>query len=528
MMLTEGADSLNKCMITAEKSVHFRNSLLSFCNNYKNVYIYGAGKRGRKLYLALRLTELSIHGFIITEGSHNKLFGLPVRSVSDTIFEERSGVVVSFRDADKKNIHSLIGERADIFFIPDNIYQYLIKTLTIDSIIKHFNVSPCYELKPPSKWNNILIIRLDVIGDLIMTTPFIRELRRNCPSSHITLVVNKDMEMLFRHCPYISELVLFEAAETIISEQTEISLSCLKEKMERFASQQLKSRHYDIAFLPRQLLTGRNSIEEALLLSTSTADMRVCRVKSHIQNDTISSLFSTIYCETAEHHEVEYMLDMLVHCGCSIKDAATEIWIGEQERYFAQAVLETFKYPYYIAVGLTGRNVPKKNWTAENYQKFICRMIELYGNTFAFILFGDKEASLTANKILQTAGNAKCHIRDLTGRTTLSQALSVMKTCCLYVGAETGVKHMAAAVRLPVVELSCALPDSTIDDESDPRRYGAWGVPRIVLKPPKGLDNCKGSCLKNYPHCIMQITVDEVIAATRNLLSTTQSMHDQG
>lgn len=40
-----------------------------------------------------------------------------------------------------------------------------------------------------SKINKILIIRLDEIGDVVMTTPFIRELRRNFPKAEINLIV---------------------------------------------------------------------------------------------------------------------------------------------------------------------------------------------------------------------------------------------------------------------------------------------------------------------------------------------------
>jgi hypothetical protein len=33
----------------------------------------------------------------------------------------------------------------------------------------------------------ILVVRLDVIGDFVLMSPFLRELRRNAPEAHITL-----------------------------------------------------------------------------------------------------------------------------------------------------------------------------------------------------------------------------------------------------------------------------------------------------------------------------------------------------
>lgn len=48
--------------------------------------------------------------------------------------------------------------------------------------------------------NNILIIRLDEIGDVVMTTPFIRELKRNFPKANITLIVKPQIYNLVELC----------------------------------------------------------------------------------------------------------------------------------------------------------------------------------------------------------------------------------------------------------------------------------------------------------------------------------------
>ena len=60
-----------------------------------------------------------------------------------------------------------------------------------------------------SKINKILIIRLDEIGDVVMTTPFIRELRRNFPKANITLIVKSQTFNLIELCPYVDEILTF-------------------------------------------------------------------------------------------------------------------------------------------------------------------------------------------------------------------------------------------------------------------------------------------------------------------------------
>ncbi len=61
----------------------------------------------------------------------------------------------------------------------------------------------------------VLVVRLDEIGDVVMTTPFLRELRRNLPQAWITLVVKPAVHNLVELCPY-ANLVMPEELSRII------------------------------------------------------------------------------------------------------------------------------------------------------------------------------------------------------------------------------------------------------------------------------------------------------------------------
>ena len=56
---------------------------------------------------------------------------------------------------------------------------------------------------------NILIVRLDVIGDMILTSGFIREVRANFPQAKITLVVSPLVYPIVELCPYVDEILIF-------------------------------------------------------------------------------------------------------------------------------------------------------------------------------------------------------------------------------------------------------------------------------------------------------------------------------
>ena len=57
---------------------------------------------------------------------------------------------------------------------------------------------------------NILIIRLDNIGDFLLTVPAIREIRMNYPNAFITLAVRSHVRPIAELCPYVNEVLPFE------------------------------------------------------------------------------------------------------------------------------------------------------------------------------------------------------------------------------------------------------------------------------------------------------------------------------
>ena len=61
-----------------------------------------------------------------------------------------------------------------------------------------------------------------------------------------------------------------------------------------------------------------------------------------------------------------------------------------------------------------------------------------------------------------------------------------------------------------------------------PEVLGAWQAESIVLRAPRGLDDCTGNCSKTYPHCITQITVDAVVDAAEEMLDRIGVEQEQG
>lgn len=92
---------------------------------------------------------------------------------------------------------------------------------------------------------SILVVKLDRIGDFVLASSFLRELRRNAPGADIDLLVTKDAYDLAKFCPYVNSVVMAELVnENLIftGEPDEYVQAC---------SAKFQQAGYDLAIVPR-------------------------------------------------------------------------------------------------------------------------------------------------------------------------------------------------------------------------------------------------------------------------------------
>ena len=114
---------------------------------------------------------------------------------------------------------------------------------------------------------------------------------------------------------------------------------------------------------------------------------------------------------------------------------------------------------------------------------------------------------------------------NLAGQAALPVSEALVARSVLYIGNDTGLLHMAAALQRPIVELSCDLVvPQGLDYLHLPVRFEPWQVPYILLRPEHGLEPCTKlssplGCMAPAAHCITQIPPAAVTAAARQLLA---------
>lgn len=366
---------------------------------------------------------------------------------------------------------------------------------------------------------SILVIRLDRIGDFILMSPFLRELRRSYPAAWITLVVSPVVESLAERCPYVNEVIVLPLADRMLT------VHGLEQAL-AFARERLWSRHFDQAFCPRETqsicvdgsVAYLSGARERFGFSANTYGAAGEQARAM---ETADALFTQV--RQLPHlplQELEHNLQLLELAGIRVQDRRLEVWYDAADAAQAAELCAGFAPGRRLAAVSLGASEPRKTYPAEQLAE---ALTELAADGVSFLLLGgpgDREAgeALAASLPDGTA-------RNLAGASSLRVSEALIARTELYIGNDTGLLHMAAALHRPIVELSCDLEGpAELAFLHLPVRFQPWQVPYILLRPAQGLGPCAGlgsplGCMAPTAHCIAQIPAAAVAAAARQLLA---------
>ena len=372
--------------------------------------------------------------------------------------------------------------------------------------------------RPPylSDVRRLLLVRLDKLGDVVLTTPFLREIRRNLPDALITLVVRPMCFELVERCPYVNRVLVFDChAGRDRGAQTRRRV-----QMMRMARSELWPRHFDLAIVPRW---DTDLYDASFLAYWSGASWRAgfsestTLPKKH-QNAGFDRLFTQVFSGEARQHEVEHNLDVIRFLGGTVESDRLEVWTSPEDDAFAAAALKAVggtSGPHVIAFGV-GAGEPKNVWPLAHFGQLGSRLKATVGARIV-VVGGPGEEPL-GRELQRQLGT---HVLNLTGAATLRQTAAVLRSCNLFVGNDSGQMHLAAAAGIPVVGVSCHPLDGSPIHEKSPARFGTWRVPSVGVQPETARNPCSEACTADAAHCILNVSVQEVEKAVKTLLQRT-------
>jgi len=313
-----------------------------------------------------------------------------------------------------------------------------------------------------STFQNILVIRLDRMGDLVCSTPFLRTLRNNTPGANITLLLRPYTEELLRGCSFVDELWTWPA-----------------EKDQRAkVLREIREKKFDLAI-------ALSPLSEAYrIASRSGADERAGYVyKSRLMPLLLSSFMLTKRAvldiegalrrgETVPH-EVEQAMSLAPLLGLSSIEWEMDLCLSGEEKAFAASFLSEKKSAQDFLIGLhLHAGWFRTGWTLEDFH-FLLRSIKTgFPDSSILVTCGPQEKEL-----------AETLTPRLPPGIIMAEALpprrwaALIASCRAFVSLDTGATHLAAAFKVPTV---CLFQPETFRLCS--RQWAPWRVPCSILK----------------------------------------------
>jgi len=357
---------------------------------------------------------------------------------------------------------------------------------------------------------SLLVIALAEIGDAVLLSSLLRVLRPAAPRARITLVVRPQVRELFAACPYADEVLDYDPRAPRLLRPAVLPL-----RARRFARARLRARPADVAVVPRWDVDHHLATAVALF---SGARRRVgfgegVSARKARLNAGLATLLTDVVPGAFAAHEVERLAEVARAMGAASDAPALELWLTEADHGRAAAVLAGAAAPI-VAVGI-GAADPKRRWPPQRYAAAARALQEQLGAHVVVVGgAGDVEAQRLVLEGLAAGATG------LAGELTLRETAAVLARCQLFVGNDSAPLHLAAAAGVPCVELSCHPGDGDPRHNNAPERFHPWGVPHAVLRPPHGAPPCGDHCAAADAHCILRITVADVVARALRLVAS--------
>jgi heptosyltransferase-2 len=358
----------------------------------------------------------------------------------------------------------------------------------------------------------VLVVRLDGIGDAVLTTPFLRALRDNLPGAWITLLVRPAIRNLVELCPHVNEVLTYEPAGSRYWRSFQATSRALN-----LARTNLWQHDYDLAIAPRWDIDSHYGSMVAFLSGAQQRlgySEKVTEEKSRL-NAGLDRLLTHAIDGGESKHEVERNLQLIVMMGGAVKQDRLELWCAEADELFADRILagcDVHDGDLLIAVA-PGAGHPRRMWPIANLVEFGAWVERIHGGRL--VVVGGREDGHLAQELRLRLGKS---VIDTVGRTSLRATGALLKRCGLFVGNDSGPMHLAAAAGLPVIGISCHPLGGSPGHVNSPARFGPWRVPHIVLRPAEALDPCSDACISEEAHCIRGVPVRQVKEAASSLL----------
>lgn len=357
------------------------------------------------------------------------------------------------------------------------------------------NTPYALHLTPPSP--RLLIAQTGFLGDVVLTTPLIAELRRRLSPASLTVLTTPQARPLVEYHPNVDQ-VLVDAKRTAGKGMRGLLTT----------ARQLRHQRFTLAAAPHK------SLRTALLLALAGIPQRI-----GFRQSPGWFLYHRTAVRDRDRHEVERILCLLRAFGIEPEQCERRPFVtyGDAAHAKAQTLLDEASIhpqePFFLVC--PGSVWPTKRWTTEGYAALVTQLTRHYGRV---LLCGGPDDAPVAQAVHEQAGRQGV---NLVGRADLQTFMALADRARVVISNDSAPMHIAVARNVPVVALFCATTPSL--------GYGPYSERAVVVEKkdlfcrPCSRHGTR-ACPRGTEECMRLITVSDVLAGVEQLL--TRNSHE--
>lgn len=356
-----------------------------------------------------------------------------------------------------------------------------------------------------ARWQHakrVLVVRLDNLGDVLVTTPAIHAVRETLPNAEITLLASPVGAQAGQLNPDIDAVIEYQAPW--IDPWHELPLDPTREQA---TIAQLHDRRFDGAIIFTSF--RQSPLPAAYLCYLANIPLRVAA-----SIDGPGSLLTTRHKHPERMlHEVERGLDLVQAIGMNTDDLALRLVVPDDARVEAQAALAERGIDRMrpLVVIHPGCSMPARTYAWERFAEVAEELVEtLAANVVLTGVASERE--LTERVRERVTDRARQSVYSLAGELSFPGLCALVDTADLTITNNTGPMHVSAAVGTPVVALFALT--------NPPEQWGPWQVPHRLLNHDVPCRICYSRVCPCEHECLSLVAPAQVVAAASELLGS--------
>ncbi len=350
---------------------------------------------------------------------------------------------------------------------------------------------------------NLLLARLDSIGDLVLFSASLAGYREHFRTARIVLLVREDVSGIVEGCPLVDELWTLDGRRFRWN---------IVERLKWW--KRVRGRGFDVAV---NAVYSNNFPAFDCLIGWSGAERRIAHRCLDLTGKRKRAWpFYTEIVPTVEEwkFEIDRNFDLLRYLGYrgSIQ-RNTRVWSLPQTHSEVKSQIDQVDGRPYAVICPASR-MEEKEWPVENYVEVVERVHE-YSSLHWFVC-GDEIAVDVCGYLAQSLATKGIPVVNLAGKTLLRDLVALIEKAAFCLGNDSAPLHIAAATSTPGIGIVGGGHYGRFYPYPDNPKTSA-AINRLPCY------HCHWNCVLTEMECITKVSVDSVVDAVRRAVNVLPS-----